>query len=139
MKKLLITLALLPSLVFAQKKSPIDGNWILVERNGEKLNFPIPQFKSFNQGYYSVIVMKKDDGTFQSAWAGPFSTTGNVYRETYKYGSSPKWIGWTGEQEWKIKGDTLYMVGHNRIIDPEGKEHPKTEWSQFQEKWLRVK
>lgn len=138
MKKILILLALFPSLVFAQKKSPIDGNWILVERNDQKLNFPIPQFKSYNQGYFSVIIMKKEDGSFNSAYAGTFSVNGKVYTETYKYGSNPKWMGWTGEQEWSVKGDTLYMVGHNRIIDPEGKEHPKTEWSQFKEKWIRV-
>ncbi|CAH0997777.1 hypothetical protein EMA8858_03911 [Emticicia aquatica] len=122
----------------AQKKSPIDGNWILVEKNGQKLNFQNHQFKTYNQGYFSVIILK-NDGTFNSAYAGPFSIKGNVYTETYKYGSKPEWFGWTGEQEWKIKGDTLHMVGHNRIIDPEGKEHPKTEWSQFVEKWVRVK
>lgn len=141
MKKLFPFLVLLSLSMagFAQKKSPIDGNWILVETNGKKLNHERPQFKTFNQGYYCVLVMKKEDGSFQSAWAGPFKLEGNKYMETYQYGSNPKWFDWKDEQEWSLKGDTLFMKGHTKAIDPQGKEHPGTIWSQFTEKWVRAK
>jgi hypothetical protein len=141
MKKLfpLLLLLSLNTAGFAQKKSPIDGNWILVEKNGQKLNFQSPQFKSFNQGYYSIIIMKKDDGSFQNAYAGTFEVNGKQYFETFKYGSNPKWFGWKGQQEWSMKGDTLIMVGHKKVWDPEGKELPGTTWGQFVDKWVRVK
>lgn len=122
----------------AQTKSPIDGNWLLVEKNGEKIEAGKQQFKMFNEGYYAMVAYN-NDGTFKSTWMGKFSVQGNKYTETFIIGGNPKWIGWKGEQEWYIKGDTLYMMGHKRIFDPAGKEQPASTWGSFIDKRVRAK
>lgn len=118
-------------------QTAIDGNWILVEKNGEKLSPEKRQFKTFNNGYFAVLTVNPD-GSHKGAWAGPFYLEGNKYYETFTFGSNPKWLGWKGLQEWYMKGDTLYMIGHKKTFDPEGKEHPGTLWGQFVEKRVRL-
>ena len=140
MKKLLLifTFLVISFGGFSQKKSPFDGNWIKVEVDGKKLSPEKQTFKSFHNGYFTVFI-KNDDGTFKSAWAGPFRIEGNKYFETYKFGSNSKWIGWTGEQEWQMKGDTLIAKGWGKIYDPNGKESPETKWGNFVEKRVQLK
>lgn len=127
----------------SKKKSPIEGNWVLVENvvNG-KLVIPTksPQFKTFLDGYFNIF-MYNPDGSFHGAGAGPYDIDGKKYRETFEFESNPTWIGYGDEQEWELKGDTLITKGFKKVFDPQGKVMPPETWGGdlFVEKRVRVK
>lgn len=123
-------------------RSPIEGNWELVENrvNGELVKPKRPQqFKVFHDGFYSFL-MYKPDGSFYMTAAGPYSTNGNQYKETVNYCSDTTLVGTSDWQEWKLDGDTLIFSGFKKVVNPTGKDVTK-EWGgdNFVEKRIRAK
>ena len=72
--------------------------------------------------------MYKPDGSFYASAAGPYTVTGNQYKETVKYCSDPTRIGISDWQEWELMGDTLIFCGFKKVVDRTGKDVTK-DWS----------
>lgn len=66
-------------------RSPIEGNWELVENRvngGVSKSSRLQQFNVFHDGFYSFI-MYKPDGSFYASAAGPHTVTGTSIKKRY--------------------------------------------------------
>ncbi|GAB3340660.1 hypothetical protein GCM10027299_54240 [Larkinella ripae] len=81
------------------------------------------------------------DGSFHGAGGGPFTVDGNQYHETFRYYSDTTWTGFSDQQTWELKGDTLIFRGFKKVFDRSGRELPPDAWGgdKFVEKRVRAK
>ena len=108
------------------KASSIEGCWRLVQdiKLGKKVPKLQLQFKSFNDGIYTIY-MTNPDGTFHGAGAGTYKIDGNKFVETFNYYSDSTWVNYADEQEWKIVGDTLIVRGFKKVFDEAASKCPQ--------------
>ena len=85
-------------------------------------------------------MMYDPDGSFHGSGAGTYTLTGNTYKEIFTYYSDTIWVGWSDEQVWELRGDTLHFAGFKKVYDPDGKERPG-DWGgdKFRQKHVRAK
>lgn len=121
----------------------LEGAWEMVENQvtGQVIRPVTPQqMKIFHDGFFS-FVMYGSDGGFVHAGAGTYSVEGNRYTETFRYYSDTTWVGYTDEQTWELRGDTLIFSGFKKVFDRTGKLMPANAWGgdRFVEKRVRAK
>ena len=75
--------------------------------------------------YYNGFVTnigQDSSGAWREIHSGTYEISGNIYKQKILYSSYPDRIGIMHWQEFKIKGDTLYLTFFKKIIDASGKD-----------------
>ena len=103
--------------------SILNGGWMRVAINldGKPLTGITPQFRVFNDGYFSMIG-QDTTGAWTTTYAGTYEIDGNLYKEKMLYSSNVKTIGVIQWQEFEIKGDTLIFQTNKKVIDAKGED-----------------
>lgn len=57
---------------------------------------------------------------WHNIYSGTYEISGNIYKQKILYCSNPQYIGGTHWQEFKIKGDTLYLTFFKKVLDASG-------------------
>ena len=105
----------------------LDGGWYLVEGTyaGQKRAEAKPfQFKLFRDGQFAFL-MQSEGGAWDYSSTGSYEIEGDIYRETFEFSTNAGFMGVTSEWKFELKGDSLFMEGPTKIINPDGQEAPE--------------
>ena len=90
--------------------------------------------------YYNGFVTnigQDSTGAWKDIHSGTYEISGNMYKQKILYSSFPDRIGIIHWQEFKIKGDTLYLTFFKKLIDANGKD-VTSQMQPIENKYVRV-
>ncbi len=90
----------------------------------------------YHDGFVTNIV-RDSSGAWRDIYSGTYEIDGNLYKQKILYCSSSQLMGALHWQEFKIKGDTLYLTFFKKLIDPTGKD-VTSEYTPVVNKYVRV-
>ena len=103
----------------AKSKSPLsalNGAWNSADQNSIGTEHCL---------YYDGFVTdvgKDSTGAWRDIYSGTYEISGNIYKQKILYCSNSEYIGGSHWQEFKIKGDTLYLTFFKKVLDQSGND-----------------
>lgn len=138
-----IQLFISPMDVYAQVSKPVkhsslsvlNGAWISVPSvNAEDRSM---EHSLYFDGFVTNII-RDSSGTWKDLYSGTYEIDGNLYKQKLLYSTISDRMGVTHWQEFKIKGDTLYLTYFKKLIDASGRDIT-SEYKPFLNKYVRIK